>query len=363
MSDPNELRFLESAVTFYISLLKKIIMRKNDKKQNQSVQSPSSRVSSPQEAPKVDELKSDHSAYVEVDLREYCRVVYDYQQAQALNLTDRINKLDAILSVLRSQLIQQYASGLAGNKLWDEILQGFQNNLDGDISNSFVMKTMNITFIEFLKNSMDAMIKGVLDKRIKFKQAILILEINAWLQGDALHMKVQDNAIGFSEDYIQSFSQILNSKSYLSLALLSDDESGFVSDKKRLADFYFGGRCMGLRMFYAMLLDGVELNRSINIHQYDIPPLSTGVQISNREDEIRGAKIEFFGPIQPLMSHQRSSIDEFFFDDLPDLATTETDSSLHRSFSMYARRMCLHTKEEKSIDAEDILSTNGFLVF
>lgn len=348
--------FTVSSYIQYTLFLLRLMMFKRDKKRlNQSDQGCSSRFLSPRTRPGSYKLLSDHSVRVEIDLRRYCQVVYDYQQAQTLNLVDEINELRTILPTLRSRLIRQYASGLAGSELWDEILLSFQDILDGDVLNSLVMRAMSVTFIEFLKNSMDAMIKGVLDRRIQPEQAILLFELNAWLQDDVLHMKVQDNAIGFSDDYIQNFSQMLNSKSYLSSALLSENESEFVSDKGQSTDVYFGGRGLGLRMFYAMLLDGVELNRAVNFQKYDIPPFSTGVQIRNREDETRGAIIEFFGPIQPMMPHQKSSVSEFVLDDLSNTTAVtmpiET-SSPHQSLSVFARRM--HKKGEELPNTEDI---------
>lgn len=296
------------------------------------------------ESPYV-ELSNEHSVSVEIDLRRYCRAVYDYWHARECNLSDRIKELKNNFDTLRSQLIHKYVSGLAGDCLWtDEILPDFQRTLNCDVFDSLAIKALSTTFVEFLKNGMDAMIKEVLDEKIESESAIFILEIKAWLQDDKLHMKVQDNAGGFSESYIESFTQMMRSKSYLSSGFLrDDDEVKSTSDKQGPESPFFGGRGIGLRRFYAILLDGIELNSNLNIHKYIAPEGSTGIKIYNRKGDVNGATIEFFSPTQPTLLHQSSSVVEFT-DELPDLS----DETVLGSLSLFSRRQTVHTTDEPS---------------
>jgi hypothetical protein len=150
--------------------------------------------------------------------------------------------------------------------------------------------SLNNSFIELLKNSIDALIYQYLSSASD--EMVLQMHIELEISGANLIIRLTDNAGGFPPEYISSFASDIARRAY--------KHTPFTSDKMKASSYYLGGKGIALGQLYSMLLDGEVWNGSFLPHKFhSIAEGSTSISIAN--DPVRkGAQIVLMSPIAPL---------------------------------------------------------------
>lgn len=282
------------------------------------------------------QLVDPKTVQLSIDMKEYCRTCKDLIdmraegmiiQAPLSDLTDlensipeefeaRMSAAEEAFKAERTQM-QAHAAGYQGETYWIKIKKLLSQNFNeenpserfmkealldtfGEKSNDspHVLNALNTSFVELLKNSMDAFIRNYL---INPEQAPdkLMMEIHLDCSEESVQFRFKDNGCGFPQTHLDEFEDYIQSKSYR--------EPRAPSEKYGETAYYFGGAGKGLRILYSFLLDGVTLGLPKHREQeYDIPEGSTRVSIFNDQ----GAGIELMSPVKPFALTQTASFEE-----------------------------------------------------
>jgi hypothetical protein len=246
-----------------------------------------------------------------INLEEYCTAWKVYKEAKSAATEEGKEKASlTAYKAIRGGLIEKL-HGIAGESYWYTIRQIFADQCElsdakeaelhrvlkraspGLAEVPLAIEVFNTHFIEFLKNSMDAVL---LNHYLKSdKKTTLEMTIEIKLEGDTVQLIVTDNGGGFSEDYLTEFKDHLKTM----------DERRVHSEKKEHDLYCFGGNRRGMRNIIAHFIHGcMTRGRSELDAIYYIPEGSTVMKLSNYTDvrgaDVHGAKLEFISPLRPF---------------------------------------------------------------
>jgi len=243
---------------------------------------------------------------IELDLSDYCEKIlrYNEQLIASINNPTSVKIQDALrdsaltVNTLRENFIHQYVSGFQGAIISNQIIEYFSPDLGLDIEDTLAVHCFHLSFVEFLKNSMDAIIIRCLHGDLPIEDAVLTMSITITRDDseDKLNIYIEDNAGGFPENYLHHFQENLDGKSYLGYG----DQHISDKDKTGTQRLLFGGQGRGMSSLYALLLDGKEVLDTQQVDKYDVPVHSSGIQIFNRTDGVSGASIAFYSSLSPV---------------------------------------------------------------
>lgn len=201
--------------------------------------------------------------------------------ASALTLNEYIvSNYDPILIAAfkkeHEEAMKQF-SAMSGESYWFDIKEALLSLCDENDPNEKILKneiqeisdaplaiqTLNKYFIEFLKNSMDAIIKRYLADDSSKTTLEMGIKIMRPVTEDNLKIVITDNAHGFPQEYISSFSQFISEKKYLDYREEdrhpSEKNSGILNK-----EYYFGGSGHGMHLICKEVYRGEESSITIN---------------------------------------------------------------------------------------------------
>lgn len=267
---------------------------------------------------------------IELDMSSYCVVLREYiaiirhieAERRKMDLVStnsilqqenepRLKDLDQFRSeifdrVLKEKmLLSSSVRGIAGEMHWTVITQLFKSQLvAGNESEKalaaqlelpekpLVFECLESSFVEILKNSMDANIDLGTESGL-YQDMKLMMNIYLELLPDSLvAITFKDNCGGFSNKYLSQFRAFIEEKQYL---------LGPHSTDKNTSSFYFGGRGRGIGMMCATLLDGFAITPTCNTRVYH--PISCRSSVISIKNEDRGALIRLITSTAPVKKH------------------------------------------------------------
>lgn len=266
------------------------------------------------------ELRIDINQYVTL-LRQYDMSSYkrDAAQLRLLSLghnSPQCSQMKEELELLEHQTtinqlnfekerkgIGKELSGLLGDMHWHSVMElllkalsegtpaelDFANQLkDEAILTPLLIDCLHVSFIEIIKNSVDAM--TVRHRKGNEAPPVVTIKCSFELKSDStMEVIIRDNSGGFSSDYLTNIEAYLEQKHYLF------ERQDTAKDNK----IYFGGSGKGMRMLYAMLLDGKNLAPDGIFDYCDARSCqNSAVHISN---SAIGAVIRIIGTVKPLI--------------------------------------------------------------
>ena len=256
-------------------------------------------------APGINKL----SVTLQIDLSDYCKACMRLQLAQRpADKQDEVTTKSDIAETSHwkeRDALAQSLHGLPGELHWMTIknLLRMQCDRDSPIENqlatalsgtentSLVIQALNNSFVELLKNSIDAMTKRYLTfLDIEQSTQLQISVTLSLLSSNKIYVLISDNAGGFPQDYLGYFTSTIEDNRY--------KENFLVSEKNRGNNYFFGGAGLGLQQLCRLLLDGeIQIDSAgqyINI--CIVPRDSTSIAIRNNAD-LGGAEIHLTSPL------------------------------------------------------------------
>jgi hypothetical protein len=161
-----------------------------------------------------------------------------------------------------------------------------------------VFECLDNSFVELIKNSIDAMVGLYLADNDIDKTLEMTVQLS--VQDEDVEVRITDNAGGFSETYLGNFAGYLESKQY---------KYALGKDHKQQGEYYFGGRNRGIPILCNLLLDGEQLLGHGNSKPYySVPARSTFINIENNP-ATQGAEIALKSPLTQFLklNHEKES--------------------------------------------------------
>lgn len=255
-----------------------------------------------------------------VDLQSYCESYAalchskeHVAQLKEANITDEfeatkneLNEITATFSKLRNDCCD-HLTHFSGDMVWVDI-KGLlktqccltdpiekelysslsQNREDGSVP--LVIECLNKSFIELLKNSIDAIL--VRYAKDNSTTTLLQMEISLSVVDKMISVVIKDNAGGFSEDYLANFSKIT--------CLQPNNRAKTTQSKLDFDDYCFGGHGLGHIELAKFILQGeLLLGKSEYRTAYIVKEGATEFRICNNA-ETKGAEITLRTPMAPF---------------------------------------------------------------
>ncbi len=227
---------------------------------------------------------------------------------------DRLLRSQMTLCNLKNEILAQMKSELDAHSSDSQLKRALANpqNLSEQrpLAIDVIMKRTGLD--EFLKNTVDAIIEKVVlgtSSKSVAQQAVVTLSINT--EGEALHVRLSDNAGGYPENYLTETITKLSMPSEERLRWLSSSKGSVKQDD--FHNCYFGGRGLGMRMLFAWMCHGVDLleaNKTRPCYDFSSNP-ETAVWLSNctTSDGLPvGAYINLISPVAPLATPRKSAV-------------------------------------------------------
>lgn len=189
--------------------------------------------------------------------------------------------------------------GVHGPVLWKELLnsaierRGLAPEKIDEIKHSPIDTFMQDSFIEILKNTMDAIIVNACqNKMASVLELGLVIDLSV---SDEIGLRLIDNGPGFKKEFLDSTSNVQRQISYM---------NGVGSLKRKMDDGMhpqlFGGAGRGLRMLLSKVIYGDELVAT-GVRERKFEPLKRSeIKFSLRRDGHSGAVIEIITSLAPL---------------------------------------------------------------
>jgi hypothetical protein len=158
------------------------------------------------------------------------------------------------------------------------------------------VESLDHSFVELLKNSIDAMRKQYLAN--VGDRTMLVMDVAFILEGVNIAVTITDNAGGFTDFYIKEFSANIQSKAY--------KYKTQVKEKRHYDEFSLGGAGRGMNILCNFIIDGEQLLEPgvSRKYYYDTEGL-TDMHIHNYE---KGAQIKLVSPITPFVLCREDSV-------------------------------------------------------
>ncbi len=155
------------------------------------------------------------------------------------------------------------------------------------------VESLDNSFIELLKNSIDALLKQYLIHATA--DTMLEMDIVFTLKEENMAITITDNGGGFSDSYLERFASYIQTKAY-KLKTWSDE-------KQCARGCYLGGAGRGIPTLCNLILDGEILeNRGVSGRRYQVPAGATAISIRNNPLK-KGAEITLVSPLAPFVPH------------------------------------------------------------
>lgn len=255
------------------------------------------------------------SVNLKIDLSDYCKACQElYENEQALLLAENqavcskeietatITKHEQEKKTIAAEL-QGVAGALHGIEIKKMLsLQCDMDNpienqlakiLTEDSNNPLAIESLFNSFIELVKNSIDAMTKRQMTNLGRKQPTQLQMTVALTLYPNKVFITINDNAGGFSKDYLAYFLSAMESHTH--------DENR-LSEKIKYNKYYFGGAGLGLQQLWHLLIDGeIQANFAGRyIKKYIVHKDSTSMSIRNNEN-VGGAEITLSSPLTPYL--------------------------------------------------------------
>lgn len=240
-----------------------------------------------------------------VNLEEYCRAWKVYKEAESA-ATEEAREKESLTAYkkIREELIAKLR-GIAGELHWYEIRKIFASQCKlADVKEKqlhdflklmspglaevpLAIEVFNTHFVEFLKNSIDAILLRYL-KDDETTALEMTIELN--LDGDKIRLLVRDNGGGFADKDLGDFEESLKTV-----------EGKRMHSKKKEHSFYcLGASGLGMRNAIAHFIHGCMVQGCSALEPiYDIPKGATVMRLSNHAGT-HGAQLEFISPLYPF---------------------------------------------------------------
>lgn len=205
----------------------------------------------------------------------------------ALSLEQKLEQLDVRLENIEEELrtVKVPYNNMVfanGKDLWPEVIKELQKNSSNDPAlqaatfNSLAIGSMNESFREIVKNTMDALVDAHLAGRPGAEQTAKI-DLKFELINNRIRLTVKDNAGGFPAACMQKYNQMATNKS----VYLNTKSS---SDKSTKEKYYFGGAGKGLNQLisYVVYKSDYQSPPALNKKFSDTAPST--VRLSNEDN-------------------------------------------------------------------------------
>ena len=193
--------------------------------------------------------------------------------------------------------LDELTRGVRGTILWDELLrlliekEKMGEDAQTEIQESAMQTIMKESFVEILKNAMDAVL---LNACAKDGSSILYFDIALDLSNPLqIKLRFTDNGPGFTDEFLETINTRLGQETFV-VGRGSKKET----DRKRPP--LFGGNGRGLRCLLARLLYGDDLiEAGVRSKKYE-PNEQAVIVFSRREDGRSGAVIDIRTSREPF---------------------------------------------------------------
>lgn len=292
-----------------------------------------------------------HTAVLTIDLKKYSSLSAEWEKNQQdliklkedelNNQQDIIRKKEVLTNIKNTLQHNRNMSELELAILWKnikEILLESETKLYKNYYNNkelpLVIDCLEDSFGELLKNSIDAFLKKILEK--KSTDTLLKIYVALKAEGDNLFATYVDNGGGFSEEYLNQIRNDIHNKTY---------KEPYNSEKLQ-KPYYLGGAGKGIIFLLNRLLEGISLiTPEYNMKHYKNVAGNTSIEFSN-DVETKGAKIILSSPIKPF-----ERIEEF---EVLNLTPTQEEQSfnIHQFFLPNHNRLNLVVEDNKSLEIQ-----------
>ena len=241
------------------------------------------------------------------DLSDYCLASRKLiQVAPEVDSSERA--LDEKNFVKERTALQSITSGFDGAMHWENVkeilcaqcdkmnpieaqLAAALNDGSGIKGQPHAVQSFSDNFLELLKNSIDALVRRYLTGA----SLVSTLEMNVMLRiiDETISVIITDNAGGFSNEYLESFTAWVKDGRY--------QQESQKSEKKQDAKFYVGGAGLGLRQLCCIVLDGDVCDKSgVKWKKYSVPSGTTSIDIRNNQ-LMGGAEVVIRSLLSPCL--------------------------------------------------------------
>ncbi|ETO92119.1 hypothetical protein [Legionella oakridgensis] len=162
-----------------------------------------------------------------------------------------------------------------------------------------VLESLDCSFVELLKNSMDALLLNYLKNAATEATTTLEMRVALNLAGETLSVAITDNAGGFSAAYLTSFNETIKSRNY---------NKTHSREKCQYMDYCFGGAGRGLPILVDYIVHG-GFSRRPDVFEkiYQVKEGDTSIDIHNTLDA-KGAEIIITTPMAPFAAAETENI-------------------------------------------------------
>lgn len=255
---------------------------------------------------KIRILKSDNQKItLQIDLKDYYQAYLDLcanplSEKYIKNFNLQKNAYSIELSDVNGELlwrkIKENLASLCNNENKNEALLANLLTKTHEKALPMAIKSLNLSFVELLKNTVDAAIKN----RAIDHDGLIEMFFEISIESDNIVILISDNAGGFPQEYLSQFDSYVVKKEYQ----LTSKSNNKVSEE---LNCYFGGNGRGVPIFLSYLLDGAimissgKLEKRLNVSR-------TSVQIENikHENDKLGAKIQINSPLTPCEEYKEA---------------------------------------------------------
>jgi hypothetical protein len=250
--------------------------------------------------PKITILKDKSLAViVQIDVIDYLQSYLDYKaNREAIESAEKFKENKLILNELINRELlwldikKELASRIINNNTLSNI---FREKNESKLP--LVLRSLNNSFTELLKNSIDAYLKNNL---IKGTNDLLKMSIDMTLVSDQLVINISDNAGGFSADYLRNFNDYVCNKGYK----FHPKSSSKLESEREL---FLGGAGKGIPIFLSLLLDGEIREGKENYLKIVEITSQASIKIQNiMQDMEIGMKMTISSSLEPCKDCQNS---------------------------------------------------------
>ncbi|WP_133131337.1 ATP-binding protein [Legionella yabuuchiae] len=233
----------------------------------------------------------------------------DSTDSRAIKLVELKQEAEQQFNAIRAVLLGTL-SDINGNLHWhyikqllstqcdrdDPLLSRLYASLVDDITNPGIdaplaIEGLNISFVELIKNSIDAILIRYFIQESHTLGTTLKMSVTVQLNEKHISFVITDNAGGFTEDYLSTFrrSKSMDSKPF----------APYSSDKYAHREFLFGGRGIGLASLQEFITFGrIRHSQSVFEKKYLVNKDDAFIQLQNTT-EGNGAVIIVTSPLDP----------------------------------------------------------------
>lgn len=291
------------------------------------------------------------AARISLEMKEYLEALKAYQKSKASS--DKAAQLEISSKSIRElhSNLSSNLMGVLGQDLWDKTkekmiasavarkeqraISAMEGTKEGRLP--LALEAMAESCVEIIKNSMDALIYQYLRKPDSAPTTMTLdFELTCPAGTELAQLSITDNGGGFPESYLAKQAERKTKEGIM---------TRYSSDKTSSESYFFGGRGLGLRLFFGKVLFGQNIHSHLKaeqIYDFSVNP-TTDIRLSNVvKDGATGACITIVSPIVPIPKLSRDFSPSSF-----SLATMKDDEAWVDEISGPSRGSTTGSAEEK----------------